>query len=702
MTRAHFSSDHRRFFWLETPLEALETHLAPLLGQLGEVSETLLLSDAPLLNLKPISAREAIGYLGRDTERIIVNAFAGFNPNAFAQLCGTLKGGGELILITPPASHWPDYQDPEYAAFRGSRYQDHRFSGYFIRHLITQLSEYRPSPPPLPNPKDLENPLYFSAQQQALVANLLESLAQPASTQVITADRGRGKTSALGLALVAAVEAEIRSKDRPLQVLVTAPNRAAVASLFDMLAQCLPEGRLRGSGFDHPAMQVKFYPPSVLLDKWVKPDLLIVDEAAALPVSLLKVLQRQHTHHWYATTLHGYEGNGRGFELRFLTGLHQQEIPFHRTHLTQPVRWAEGDPLEALCFRMLCLEAEATERSGSFDAQFTYEVLSSSQLIEQTALLNQVFGLLVAAHYRTTPNDLRQLLDSPDSQIRALMCSGQPVAVALLLEEGPLPSDLVEAIWAGYRRPAGDMIPQTLVSREGLTSAAALRGWRVMRIAVHPSMQRKGLGSQLLADIVTEARTTGLDFCGASFAADHERVSFWLNNGFTPFRLGERRDAVTANWPLLVWQPLSALAQALSLEVQHDFYQRLLLKLTLHEQPEEQCLVMRCLAALPLAFTLSESDLAIIQGVALHQRSIDDSLLSLRRGLSLANIMRALLTLPKVDQALLLGRVFRLRSSRELEAITGISGQKAQQLRIRQLLAQLFSTWEGKHDDEFR
>ena len=688
MGKRHYSQSFRKFIWLETHSEEVEKSLAATLSQLPADRETLLISDLSLLNLKAIPSRQAHHFLGQDTERVIFNAFSGFNPNAFAQVCGTLRGGGELILLTPCRENWPVYADPEYQVFRGSRYQTHLFSGNFIRHLIAQLETFIPSEPP--QTVTALNLPYLSDQQERLVQVLVNGLSRSGSTKVITADRGRGKTTSLGLALAEWVKAGAANVGNHLKVAITSVNREALEAFFSILIKMLPDAEYRGSALNHPRLSIRFYPAHVITEKCGRVDLIIVDEAAALPVTLLKRIQLQSTNHWYATTLHGYEGNGRGFELRFLAWLDRQKVSYQSVQMTEPVRWSKGDPLEVLSYRMLCLDAGVSESEPLDTETLCYEVISQTDLVGSRGLLQQLFGLLIAAHYRTTPNDLRQLLDSPDVSIRALMNGQALLAVAVLIEEGPLPPNLIEPIWRGYRRPSGDLIPQTLVSREGIEEAGHLKGWRVMRIAVHPSHQCSGLGSQLLTYIHQEAFTSGFDFCGASFAADKELLSFWLSNHYLPLRLGERSDRVTAGWPLLIINALSDKAKKVVEEVQRDFFQRLVLKLTLLEHQDEQWLVMRCLAALTAEVNLSEQILHRLEGVALHQRSIEDSLLSLRDGLSLPWIMRKILKLSVSDQQLLIGRVFKLCSSHELELMTGISGKRAQQSRIRQLLAELF------------
>lgn len=674
----------RRFYWLETDAETLEFRLQELINTLPIVSETLIISNRRILNLPTISARDAIQYLGRDTERVIFDALAGFNPNAFAQVCGTLRGGGELILVSPDRSEWAQFEDPEYVSMRGSRFTHFTFPGHFIRHLIFHLERFSPSAS-LPIKRPVSYP-YLSDEQKTLVQHLVESLSSSRSTRILTADRGRGKTASLGLALAKWANLSV---GRPMNAVITASNRQSIDGFFAILCAQLPEGKSSGNHFTHARINVRFYPPSVLLRKCDSPDLIIVDEAASLAVSLLQQLQRVDAHHWYATTLHGYEGNGRGFELRFIRWLNAESIPYELFTLRQPVRWAESDPLEALSYRLLQLDAEPVKLKPSDSPEVKYQPLSQSDLIGQEALLHSVFGLLIAAHYRTTPNDLRQLFDSPDLLIRVLTLNNSVMAVALLVEEGPLLASLIEPIWQGYRRPPGDLIPQTLVSREGIQQAGSLRGWRVMRLAVHPDGQNVGYGSLLLEHIKAEATELRLDFCGASFAADIRLFNFWRANGFVPLRLGERSDRVTAGWPLLVFYSFSQHARAIQADVERVFHQRLLLKLMHSTQDVD--MLLHCVAGLTVDLNITDQDVAVVKGVAFHQRGIEDSYIILRHWLSHPVNIQKLLRLPEVDRKLLVAWILQMRGD-EVSIQEGSQTDRRTHLKsIKSLFAELLS-----------
>jgi tRNA(Met) cytidine acetyltransferase len=58
--------------------------------------------------------------------------------------------------------------------------------------------------------------------------------------------------------------------------------------------------------------------------------------------------------------------------------------------------------------------------------------LDRDALVADETQLREFFGLLVHAHYRTTPGDLHRLLDAPNLRLHALRHRGQVVAACLL------------------------------------------------------------------------------------------------------------------------------------------------------------------------------------------------------------------------------------------------------------------------------
>jgi len=125
------------------------------------------------------------------------------------------------------------------------------------------------------------------------------------------------------------------------------------------------------------------------------------------------------------------------------------------------------------------------------------------ELLADEALLREAFGLLVAAHYRTEPNDLARLLDAPNLAARALVAEGRVVAVALLAREGRLDAETRRRMYEG-ERVRGNMVPDVLTSQLRDETAAEPCGLRTVRIATHHALRGEGFGTRLLDEVHEE------------------------------------------------------------------------------------------------------------------------------------------------------------------------------------------------------
>lgn len=474
-------------------------------------------------------AKKARILLGQETDVIVFDAHSGFDVNAFAAASGTLRGGGTLFLLTPPLNVWAAFPDPDYRRFIPYPYQPADVEGRFLRRFVGLLacrSDFSPATADLGLKPDLQ-------------ADAVITILQTEVPVVLTADRGRGKSAALGMAASLLIAEGQR-------VVLTAPARATVEAVFK-----------------HAENPPVFFAPDDLLQTLPDADVLMVDEAAAIPVPLLLTMLKQYPRCVFSTTLHGYEGSGRGFALRFQKQLEIHAPGWKSIRLYQPIRWAENDPLEHFINRALLLDvdiAPCPPCGGSSE----YRLLDRDELVQNEFLLRQLFGLLVTAHYQTRPSDLRQMLDAPDISIHVLEQSGEILAVALLSREGGLDAELVAAIHAGKRRPHGHPVPQTLTFHAGIAGAAQLICERVMRIAVHPRLQGQGLGSQLLEYLVKYAERSGADYIGVSYAMTPELLSFWERAGFVLMRVGHRRDTASGSYSAVQIRGLTAAGKALA------------------------------------------------------------------------------------------------------------------------------------------
>jgi tRNA(Met) cytidine acetyltransferase len=477
---------------------------------------------------------------------------------------------------------------------------------------------------------------------------------------------------------------------------VTAPRLASVASLFKHAAVSLPDAEFsRGSLKLADGRELLFEPPDRLVHADIPCDLLLVDEAAAIPAPLLEHMLRRHPRIAFATTVHGYEGTGRGFDLRFSKVLDEVTPEWRRLRLEQPIRWAGGDPLEQRVFRALLLDAEPASDEAVANItlhECRIERLDRDLLAADEVLLSQLFGLLVLAHYRTSPGDLRNLLDGPNLEIVVLRQQEKILATALLAVEGGFDRELSHQVYEGQRRLRGNLLPQSLTVHAGLAEAACLRGVRVMRIAVHPARQGEGFGSLLIEEVAALAREEGFDYLGASFGATPELLDFWRRQECLPVRLGLKREASSGMHAAMVMRPLSPAGHQLFIQARQRLARQLPLLLSEPLCELESLLVERLLLEGAGGPPLSpdESLWADVTSFALARRDYGNCLLALHSLLLVALTDRcAVEQLSPMQRALLIAKVLQRRPWQTLVHEHALRGREEAMEQLRAAYRQL-------------
>lgn len=533
----------RRLIWLEGEEADCIARADALLGE-----AVFWLGEGPVCH-NPLPAAKALQRLGQECDTLVLNAFSGFHPDAFGALAGTLRAGGLLLLLTPPRAQWPGYPDPDRVRLVARPEEAAQAGHGFIARLVRLLEgdpalSLRPRDDGEPwQPLGPDRPL---SDDQALALPAIHKVLHGHRRRplVLSADRGRGKSSLLGIAA-----AELLRDQPDLQIVVTAPSQGTVATLFDHAAKRLGTTVEKLAG-------LAYCSPDRLVQEGLQPDLLLVDEAAAIPTPLLEAMLARHSRIVFATTEHGYEGTGRGFHLRFKRVLDRETPDWQEVHLASPIRWSARDPLEPLVFRLLGLNAEVADPLPPTRPH--WRMIEQDVLAKDETLLNQVFGLLVLAHYQTTPSDLRALLESPSLDIHLLEEAQSLLGVALVAREGQIEAELAEAIWAGRRRPRGHLLPQSLLAHAGCKTAGERSYARVMRIAIHPELHRHGLGSRLLGQLEAHYRQAGLDYLGSAFSASADLLPFWRKAGLVALRIGLQRDTASGSHAALLLKALKA------------------------------------------------------------------------------------------------------------------------------------------------
>ncbi|QWR94166.1 tRNA(Met) cytidine acetyltransferase [Cronobacter sakazakii] len=581
--------------------------------------------------------------LGREYLHAVFDARSGFDAAAFAALAGTLKAGSWLVLLTPPWQAWPTRVDNDSCRWSDSR--EPISTPHFIHHLqrlflddpdVICWRQEQPLPLSPSAPRPRWHPACGEPQQEQ--ARLLDELLTTTNgVTAITAARGRGKSALAGMFIRAL----------PGRALVTAPSRASA----EVIAA-------------HAGEKFVFMAPDALLasleDDTLAPcDWLVVDEAAALPGPVLQKLVRAFPATLLTSTVQGYEGTGRGFLLKFCAGIDGLR---YRT-LSTPVRWAQDDPLERLVSQALLFDDDDFALTPAGDVRF-YSV-SQNDWQTRPDRAAALYRLLAGAHYRTSPLDLRRMMDAPGQSFIAAEAGGETVGALWLVAEGGLDAALSQAVWAGYRRPRGNLVAQSLSAHGGDPLAATLVGLRVSRVAVHPGRQREGIGRQLIEQARAQA-PEGCDYLSVSFGYTPALWRFWQRCGFTLLRFGSHREASSGCYNAMALVALSAAGARLVREE----HQRLARDATLLQRWVDETLP---LTPAPQA-TLNSDDWLALAGFAFAHRPLETSL---------GPLYRLLEASPQTLQALR-GRLALQMPVDVLCRKLGLSGRKALLAALRQ------------------
>ena len=539
-----------------------------------------------------ITPRGADELLGRTRAVVVLDCHGQFVPNALGRTVGAVDGGGLLVLLTPALADWPDVRDGFDESLAVPPFTLADVTGRFRERLVETIRTHpgvavvslegdgtaptverngltdppertARSPPTGPPNATFPEAAYDACltADQSRTVRALEALSTPGSAIVVEADRGRGKSSAAGLA---AGSLALAGHD----VLVTAPAFRNAAEVFtrarDLVGEeAVLEEDVEATTEDDESRgieavgggRVRFAPPATAADLPADPDAVIVDEAAALPVRLLeRFLDAPAVA--FPTTVHGYEGAGRGFAVRFRDRLGESGFSVRDVRLDEPIRYARDDPVESWATHALLLDARPAVDgavAGTAIDDVRYRALDPDDLLADETLLREAFGLLVAAHYRTEPNDLARLLDAPNLVARALVAGDRVVAVALLAREGGLDRDTRTRMYEG-ERVRGNMVPDVLTSQLRDENAAEPRGLRTVRIATHHALRGRDLGSHLLGRIHDEF-ADGVGYFSVGFGATPRLLRFWRRAGYRTVHLSTTRNDASGEHSAIMLRP---------------------------------------------------------------------------------------------------------------------------------------------------
>nr|XP_033329080.1 RNA cytidine acetyltransferase [Megalopta genalis] len=366
------------------------------------------------------------------------------------------------------------------------------------------------------------------------------------STVSLTAARGRGKSAALGLAIAGAITFGYSN------IYISSPSPENLNTLFQFIfkgfdalgyQEHLDYGLVQSTNpeFNKATVRVNVFRDHRQTVQYIHPtdahklaqaELLVIDEAAAIPLPYVKAMLGPYLV-FLASTINGYEGTGRSLSLKLLHQLRSQTVgsnkhekldkeqnektvigrQLHELTLEESIRYKPGDSVEQWLCDLLCLNANTNTPilSGcpppdlcqlyyiNRDSLFSYH--KASELF-----LQRLVALYVASHYKNSPNDLQMMSDAPAHHLFCLlgpvdsnkkMLPEILVVIQICLEGEVSKSTINDGLVRGHRA-AGDLIPWTIAQQYQDQDFPSLAGARIVRIATHPDYHGMGYGSRAL------------------------------------------------------------------------------------------------------------------------------------------------------------------------------------------------------------
>ncbi|XP_059916475.1 RNA cytidine acetyltransferase [Gadus macrocephalus] len=545
-------------------------------------------------NIRYCYYKETHKILGNTFGMCVLQDFEALTPNLLARTVETVEGGGIVVILLRTMNSLKQLYTMSmdvHSRYRTEAHQDvvGRFNERFILSLAsckmcvviddqlnvlpisTHMAAIKAVPPKtqddLLSPreqelKDLKASLQDTQPVGVLVDNcktmdqakavlkFIEAISEKTlrSTVALTAARGRGKSAALGLAVAGAVAFGYSN------IFVTSPSPDNLHTLFEFIFKGFDALQYQehldyeiiqslNPDFNKAVVRVNIFKEHRQTIQYIHPgdavklgqaELLVIDEAAAIPLPLVKNLLGPYLV-FMASTINGYEGTGRSLSLKLIQQLRQQSSDsqqnmsaenkgtntvriasarsLHEVSLHESIRYSPGDAVEKWLNELLCLDCLNIPRliSGcplpqtcdlyyvNRDTLFCYHKASE-------VFLQRLMALYVSSHYKNSPNDLQLLSDAPAHHLFCLLPPVPPtqnslpevLAVVQVCLEGEISQQSILNSLSRGKKAAGDLIPWTVSEQFQDPEFGGLSGARVVRIAVNPDYQGMGYGSRTL------------------------------------------------------------------------------------------------------------------------------------------------------------------------------------------------------------
>eukprot|EP01094_Clydonella_sp_ATCC50884_P023743 TRINITY_DN576_c0_g1_i2.p1 TRINITY_DN576_c0_g1~~TRINITY_DN576_c0_g1_i2.p1 ORF type:complete len:1048 (+),score=416.78 TRINITY_DN576_c0_g1_i2:107-3250(+) len=572
---------------------------AKLVSNMDGVSESPFSLFLSSTNIRFSYYNETHKVLGQTFGMCVLQDFEALTPNLLARTLETVEGGGVIVLLLKTIdslSQLFSLSMDVHSRYRTASHADvvPRFNERFILSLsaspnclvvddelnILPISSHARSIKALPPKendelsaeevelKELKGSLAELQPVGALVAlartldqakgvlTLIDTITEKSlrSTVAITASRGRGKSAALGVSMAAAIASGYSN------IFVTSPSPENLNTLFEFVFKGFDALEFKehldyeivqstNPEFNNAIVRVNVFREHRQTIQYIRPqdsdklgqaELVVIDEAAAIPLPFVKRLLGPYLV-FMASTINGYEGTGRSLSLKLISQLREQTSGvagsatsgtksatgrvLREVALQEPIRYAAGDPVEKWLNQLLCLDCssvfDATASSSSAapkpatscphpsECELYYvnkdTLFSFHRASEQ--FLHRLMALYVSSHYKNTPNDLMLISDAPQHHLFVLLgpvdkkkADALPdiLCVVQVCLEGRISKDVMLSALGRGERSAGDLIPWTISQQFQDNAFGSLSGARVVRIATHPEYQKMGYGSRAL------------------------------------------------------------------------------------------------------------------------------------------------------------------------------------------------------------
>lgn len=555
---------------------------------------------------------------------LLVDLREDFIPNKVNVLLEAVRGGGVIFILGLPYSEWVHSvnQKQDFLEKVSSTKMKRRKSillSWFLKNVknnsqckIKKISSteviacYNPMPYDINLTDQIKNTPVTIEQRKVItsIVDIFFDSKHPNSCSILLANRGRGKSASIGLSISQVLS---RIGKYSFKVVISSPHLTNVQTLFNFLSRGLSsenikfrkikqEGLISGIHTSTNAKITYVWPSEI--NNSLKTDLFVVDEAAAIPVEILKKIAKINTKKIFISTIHGYEGAGRGFQHKFLHYLRKQkQIQYSEFSLDQPIRYLKGDSIEKLLNHSFLLDVELEPQK--IDSQtlerksIKLQVYKDPEYLfseEGLSHLKQLFSLLIYAHYRNQPNDLLVIGDTgkhflagiygKDNQKNELLLVSSQLA-----EEGRMKREEIQEVASG-KFIKGNLI-STVSIRHFSEELAKLRGLRIVRIAVHPSLIDKGFGR--LAIELQDQMFSSYEWVGVSYGATVKLMKFWRKFNYKSVHIRPIKTLETGEWNIVVVRPLVPSAEAIINQASADFLLQFiaLLKQSLHSMKPE-------------------------------------------------------------------------------------------------------------------